>query len=106
MELKDINDAEDFFKNLGFEVDSLLIKENNMIKASVMIIGNELSALYVLPEYRKQKLATKLINLAKTKRSYLFLTCSFDLIEFYKKFDFLLKEKNNLFATLEWNKNI
>jgi predicted N-acetyltransferase YhbS len=87
-------EAAEFFRaNMRSNVRAFTFHFNDVEVGGVLVIDGELSSLHVQPEFRKHGIASALIKTAQAHYTHLTLVCVHDLIPFYQRFGFTVKEK-------------
>jgi GNAT superfamily N-acetyltransferase len=85
---KDLYDAAEFFRNIGKTVIVYEVLEDKQMIGGVLIINNNITALFVHEQWRKCGIGSSLIKTMQRSHQSLTLQCGKDLLPFYDKFGF------------------
>ncbi len=82
--------AEFFRTKFGSKVRVLTVQDSGREIAGVLVIDQEITSLYVEPEFRGKGIASSLINAAMVPDPNLSLICTRELIPFYARLGFVV----------------
>ncbi len=71
-------------ENMGSQVDSIVLHLNDTEIAGVLVVDGELTALRTNSEFQGFGIASAIIRVAKSRHRRLSLTCSGELVRFYR----------------------